>query len=394
MDKQIDARFERVEKALTTLVESITKYNPSVGAANDLVQAERHLSQGLEDVQTHQNNHLRLQQLRKATTTLDTQIKIILVSLATTRKELISTPATKYPTDQQPYQFTYSELLSYARRISKTTQPFMGASLEGMGLDKDGNPLPQNGEQSDTAGGAGQNESQPQAQGPGAGSSNAPNGTSTTNNNNQANGTHPSSSQNNSQNTSQSTLIPTPLATPLSNPNHPNAPALPPQVSLPPPLHKKANPLQNTLFYPFPSQAKILSGCLVANELLQSRGIDPKNYDPVLEAQKQEQEAASRAEQAEKERVEREEENNRIRLEREEALKKKAEEVRREKERMKEREREREEEERRRRRESMFPGAMAGAGEAQAAGSAISPTTEKISGKGEFKFADLDDEDD
>ena len=49
MDKQIDARFDRVEKALGTLVESIAKYNPSLSMAHDAMVAEEELSKGLQE---------------------------------------------------------------------------------------------------------------------------------------------------------------------------------------------------------------------------------------------------------------------------------------------------------------------------------------------------------
>jgi hypothetical protein len=48
MDNIIDQRFERVEKALATLITSISTYNPSITHANDLVAADAELSQGLE----------------------------------------------------------------------------------------------------------------------------------------------------------------------------------------------------------------------------------------------------------------------------------------------------------------------------------------------------------
>jgi len=48
MDEIIDKRFERVEKALATLITSISTYNPAPALANDLVAADRELSQGLE----------------------------------------------------------------------------------------------------------------------------------------------------------------------------------------------------------------------------------------------------------------------------------------------------------------------------------------------------------
>lgn len=48
MDKFIDSRFERVEKALATLINSISTYNPSPALANDLVKADTELSEGLQ----------------------------------------------------------------------------------------------------------------------------------------------------------------------------------------------------------------------------------------------------------------------------------------------------------------------------------------------------------
>lgn len=48
MDKIIDSQFSRVEKALSTLIQSIATYNPSPQLATDLVVADQELSQGLE----------------------------------------------------------------------------------------------------------------------------------------------------------------------------------------------------------------------------------------------------------------------------------------------------------------------------------------------------------
>lgn len=48
MDKFIDARFDRLEKSLSLLIESITKYHPSTAQANDLVAADEELREGLE----------------------------------------------------------------------------------------------------------------------------------------------------------------------------------------------------------------------------------------------------------------------------------------------------------------------------------------------------------
>jgi hypothetical protein len=48
MDKLLDNRFEKVEKALATLITSISTYNPTPVLANNLVAADAELSEGLE----------------------------------------------------------------------------------------------------------------------------------------------------------------------------------------------------------------------------------------------------------------------------------------------------------------------------------------------------------
>ncbi len=48
MDKLLDNRFEQVEKALATLITSISTYNPAPALANNLVAADAELSEGLE----------------------------------------------------------------------------------------------------------------------------------------------------------------------------------------------------------------------------------------------------------------------------------------------------------------------------------------------------------
>jgi hypothetical protein len=48
MDEILNEQFERVEKALTTLVDSIAAYNPATQTAIDLVAADDELSEGLD----------------------------------------------------------------------------------------------------------------------------------------------------------------------------------------------------------------------------------------------------------------------------------------------------------------------------------------------------------
>lgn len=49
MDKYVDSRFERLEKALSNLIDSVTKYHPSTIQAEELKAADIELSKGLEE---------------------------------------------------------------------------------------------------------------------------------------------------------------------------------------------------------------------------------------------------------------------------------------------------------------------------------------------------------
>lgn len=59
MDKIVDVRFERVEKALATLVESITKYNPQASQAVELANADNELGHGLKQRMPSPSIHRR-----------------------------------------------------------------------------------------------------------------------------------------------------------------------------------------------------------------------------------------------------------------------------------------------------------------------------------------------
>lgn len=72
-------------------------------------------------VSTHQSNYAKILSLRAASQDLDGQIKDTLTLLTTTRSDLLSVTSTSFPDTTNP--ISYSELLSYARRISKFTLP-------------------------------------------------------------------------------------------------------------------------------------------------------------------------------------------------------------------------------------------------------------------------------
>lgn len=49
MDKIIDSKFERLERALSTLIDSVAKFNPSAAQARDVDDADKELCRGLEE---------------------------------------------------------------------------------------------------------------------------------------------------------------------------------------------------------------------------------------------------------------------------------------------------------------------------------------------------------
>jgi hypothetical protein len=89
----------------------------------------------LNPVSKHQANHARIQSLRSTSSALDDQIRSTLTLLTDTRSELLATPATVFQENTNPV--LYSELLSYARRISKFTIPPTFREADGEGTTSD-----------------------------------------------------------------------------------------------------------------------------------------------------------------------------------------------------------------------------------------------------------------
>ncbi|KAI2466782.1 hypothetical protein F4781DRAFT_335152 [Annulohypoxylon bovei var. microspora] len=257
MDKQLDICFDRVEKALSTLVDSISKYHPSVNQVNDLGLADIELNKGLEDLQTHQSNYRRIQDLRAATASFDAQIKDTLRLLANTRKELVGAPATVFPSDVPSYDINYDELLAYARRISKTTMPPAGA------MSADTPPANSGAETPATPNGA----PPPQANG-------------------------------------------VPAPDPASQPHAGDH-----ATALPEDLQWHMNPYSGFEFSPWPREEQVRTGALVSLAFLAEQGIDAEDYDPEREKARKKQEEEEAKQAQERERQEREDRERRAREE-------------------------------------------------------------------------------
>ena len=86
----------------------------------------------------HQSNHLRIQELRQTTESLDNTLRDTIRLLADTRKEILAIPSST-TSDEPRREVKVDELLAYAKFISKTTVPptFRKQDLP---------PLPTNGE--------------------------------------------------------------------------------------------------------------------------------------------------------------------------------------------------------------------------------------------------------
>ncbi|UPK97166.1 hypothetical protein LCI18_008101 [Fusarium solani-melongenae] len=335
MDTFIDRRFERLEKALANLIDSVTKYHPSTLHAQELEAADNELSKGLEKVQTHQNNYLRIQQLRESSAALDAQIRDTISSLATTRKDIVTTHATTFSAEPN-YPIAYEELLNYARRISKTTMPPAGTI----------NPL---------------SPSPPEGQTP-AGQTPGPD--------------------------SQNASVMTPSAPPTSQVQSPAVMNGTPQVSQEPATQQTTtsantnlpegwtqflNPLSGQLFFPWPQEDKIRAGSLASNQVLMEQGIEPKGYDPAEEEARKQREEEERKQKEEEARLAQEERERKIREDRE-------------RQRI-ERERQREKEQEAWRRASVVGGPSGAPGETK---STAGPPQQKA----QFQFTNLDDLDD
>jgi len=222
-------------------------------------------------VEVHQNNHLRIEALRATIAALDGQIKTILTSLAGVRRELTST-GTGVP-DAPGHEIRYDELLSYARRISKTTLPPPGLTN---GLDADGAGSGTPPSQQDTGAAPTPAPATPAAATP-AGLSNGaqtPAGAST-----------PAASQ--------------PLGSQLAAP-----PSSQLTGALPPSIAQFMNPLTGQAFVPWPDASRFRLGALAANQRLLDDGLDIRGYDPAAAAEaarRAADEERLRAEQAEAE---------------------------------------------------------------------------------------------
>lgn len=229
-------------------------------------------------MRVHQSNRLKILAHEAASARLDASIRDAITLLASTRREVVSATATKFPEDQPRHPYTYSELLGFAQRISKTSLPPPGVL-----------------------------SSFPTANPAGVDASNTPDTGPTAPNSAGIPGATPLPSATDA-NGSGATPAPTPGD---AHPAASSTAAAPPiqgaETSLPTALHAHLNPHLSAAFVPWPEEDKLRSGALSALQSLVDRGVDPAGYDPeAADRQRAAEEAARRAEREEAERQARE----------------------------------------------------------------------------------------
>ncbi|KAI1119562.1 vitamin-D-receptor interacting mediator subunit 4-domain-containing protein [Nemania sp. NC0429] len=290
MNRQLDASFDRVEKALGTLIDSIAKYNPSTNQVLELGSADVELTRGLKDLQTHQSNYQRIQDLRASTARYDAQIKDTLRLLANTRKELVHATATVFP-DGPNYDIQYDELLNYARRISKTTIPPVGAVNAIVALAESSQAR---------IGGPGEASAPDTAATTPAGGT--PNGMTpqpqAINGNGNGNGNGDASQQG-------TTMAMTTTTTAVATGG----------TDLPEPLASFLNPHSAYTFVPWPSEEQVRQGAVASLAYMAEQGIEAEGYDPEAEKARKAREDEDRKQHEERERAEREARERRLREE-------------------------------------------------------------------------------
>ncbi|KAH6634667.1 vitamin-D-receptor interacting mediator subunit 4-domain-containing protein [Chaetomium sp. MPI-SDFR-AT-0129] len=293
----LDACFERLEKSLDKMIDSIAKGNPSEAIAEELVACQNDLQSSMKLIETWQNNEARLQQLRQEVSLFDTQIKDIMSSLWNIRKEVKATQTTPTATTKK-HQFTTAELLAFARRISRNTLPAPGVTN---GVDMTApKPPPPNADTDDSF----RLQSQPTQNqtpntsfgasfGPGITSGSTP-------------GPVSAATPNTVNDTQPSTQLP---------PSQPTKTVT--EEKLPEHIEHGINPRHGAVFYPWPTQEHIRSGALASLQRLIDAGIDPKGYDPGEVERKKQEEEQARKDAEERARQEREAAEQRMREERE-----------------------------------------------------------------------------
>ena len=123
MDSLLLERLDRIDRALNSLVDSISSYNPSIAAVIELVAADDQLTEGIYQLVNHQANTARIHSLRDSISKLDGTIKDSLIHLASVRQDVLAIPLDAALRELKGNNVRYRDLVDYASKISRYTIP-------------------------------------------------------------------------------------------------------------------------------------------------------------------------------------------------------------------------------------------------------------------------------
>ncbi|GJD00307.1 mediator of rna polymerase ii transcription subunit 4 [Colletotrichum higginsianum] len=303
MDKLIDARFDRVEKALASLIESVSKYHPHAKQALDLHEADNDLAKGLNEAPRDDRIPRYPDPRDPPKPRDDTQGHH-------------HHPDHRLP-DGTRYPIKYDELLNYARRISKTTLPPAALTAGVVAATAGDTPAPDPNASMTTnpntpAAAANGLQSQPVSAAPTPSQAQTPGPSAAANSS-----SPPQDAIQGAQHPASMMMTATATATTTTTSG---------ATSLPDGLRNHLDPHFNASFVPWPNEFQIRSGAMSVYQDLADKGIDPRGYDPqqIAEAKRREEEERRAREEQEKLEAERknreyQEKMDKIRREQQEA---------------------------------------------------------------------------
>lgn len=119
----ISKNLNAFEKSLSSLLTSISKYDPQESEAEELLSIQKELEHSVGDIITHQQSGLKIDSLEAKSSNVDNNCKQILLGLSECRNQLKSLPNLEEVQQEQKQmqknKLSADELLQYAMKLAK-----------------------------------------------------------------------------------------------------------------------------------------------------------------------------------------------------------------------------------------------------------------------------------
>ncbi|CAM9018545.1 unnamed protein product [Wickerhamomyces anomalus] len=119
----ISKNLNAFEKSLSSLLTSISKYDPQESEAEELLSIQKELEHSVGDIITHQQSGLKIDSLETKSSNVDNNCKQILLGLSECRNQLKSLPNLEEVQQEQKQmqknKLSADELLQYAMKLAK-----------------------------------------------------------------------------------------------------------------------------------------------------------------------------------------------------------------------------------------------------------------------------------